>query len=263
MSKELNRLVHGHFQHIIDTRTVIFDIEHILFEALAVAGFAFEGDIGHELHLDRDPAFSFTFFTSPAFLIKGEIGSRIAHLLSQRLLTVKFTDLIIGPDIGHRVGTGTLSDGVLVDKLDTFDHVHIAFQAGTVNHQAGSLVQIMLDTFVENITHERTFTRTADACYDCHHIQGELHIDPFQIVFTGTFHLDIIIPGTAIKGHFYLVLSRQIPDGIAVATGFQIVHITLIDHFPTQATGLRTDVDNVIGRTDNLFVMLHHNNRIT
>ena len=104
----------------------------------------------------------------------------------------------------------------------------------------------MLDTFVENITHERTFTRTADTCYDCHHIQWELHINPFQIVFTGTFHLDIIIPGTTIKGHFYLVLSRQIPDGIA-----------------TQATGLRTDVDNVIGRTDNLFVMLHHNNRIT
>ena len=140
MSKELNRLVHGHFQHIIDTRTVIFDIEYILFEALAMAGFAFEGDIGHELHLDRDLSFSFTFFTSSAFLIKGEIGSRIAHLLSQRLLTVKFTDLIVGPDIGHRIGTGTLADGVLVDELDIFDHVHIAFQAGTVNHQAGSLV---------------------------------------------------------------------------------------------------------------------------
>ena len=76
-----------------------------------MAGFAFEGDIGHELHLDRDLSFSFTFFTSSAFLIKGEIGSRIAHLLSQRLLTVKFTDLIVGPDIGHRVGTGTLADG--------------------------------------------------------------------------------------------------------------------------------------------------------
>jgi len=78
--EELDRLIHGHFQHIVYVSALILYIQYILLEAFAVASLAFQGDIRHKLHLYRDLALALTFLTATSFFIKGEIGGVISHL---------------------------------------------------------------------------------------------------------------------------------------------------------------------------------------
>ena len=85
--EELDRLIHGHFQHIVYVSALILYIQYILLEAFAVASLAFQGDIRHKLHLYRDLALALTFLTATSFFIKGKISGVISHLLRKRLLT--------------------------------------------------------------------------------------------------------------------------------------------------------------------------------
>ena len=245
--EELDCLVDSHFQHIIDIHTVIFHIQHILFETLSMAAFAFQRDIRHKLHFHRDTAVPFTFFTASAFLIKREIGRRISQLFRQWLFTEQFTDLVVSTDISHRIRTRTLTDRVLIDKLDTLYHLHITFQAGTIHHQPGRIIQIMLYPFIKDIPHQRTLSRTADTGNNRHHVQRKFHIYPFQVILTGPFHLYIIIPQAPESGDFNLIFTGQITDRITVAAGLQVIHIPLVDHFAPQTSSLRTYIYNIIG----------------
>ena len=63
-------------------------------------------------------------------------------------------------------------------------------------------------------------------------------------------------------GYGNLLFSQQVAYGMTVAAFLQIFHVTLVDYFPSQASGIRTDIDNIVGCTDNLFVVLYYHYRI-
>ena len=86
--EELDRLIDGHLQQVIDARPFEQHIQHLLLEPLAVAAVAREGDVGHELHLDRDLSLSLALFATASLLVEGEIGRLEAHLFGQRLVGI-------------------------------------------------------------------------------------------------------------------------------------------------------------------------------
>ncbi len=45
---------------------------------------------------------------------------------------------------------------------------------------------------------------------------------------------------------------------MTIAAFFQVFHIALINDFSSQAAGIRTDIDDVIGGTDYFFIVLYH-----
>ncbi len=49
---------------------------------------------------------------------------------------------------------------------------------------------------------------------------------------------------------------------MAIATLLEVVHITLIDNLSPQTSRFRTNIDDIIRRTDNLLIMLHHDHGI-
>ena len=49
---------------------------------------------------------------------------------------------------------------------------------------------------------------------------------------------------------------------MAVTVLFQIFHVSLVDDFPSQASGFGADIHNVVGGTDDFFIMLYHYNSI-
>ncbi len=56
-----------------------------VFEAFAVAGFAFQYKVCHELHFYSDGAFSLAFFATAAFAVEAEVSGGVSHLLGKRL----------------------------------------------------------------------------------------------------------------------------------------------------------------------------------
>ena len=58
------------------------------------------------------------------------------------------------------------------------------------------------------------------------------------------------------------LFAQQIAHGVAVAAFLQILHVALVDDFASQTSRIRADVDDIVGGTDDFFVVLYHYNRI-
>ena len=117
LGEELYGLVDGHLQNVVDALSVEFYFEYLALKTLAVAGLAFEREVGHELHLYGHCAFALTLFASAALGVEAEESRREVHLLRQGLLGHEFANLVVGLDVGDGVGARRLADGILVDKL--------------------------------------------------------------------------------------------------------------------------------------------------
>ena len=62
-------------------------------------------------------------------------------------------------------------------------------------------------------------------------------------------------------GNFFF--SQKIADGITVASFFEVFHVTLIDDFSSQTSGVGTDVNNIICCTNDFLVMFYNYYRVT
>ena len=118
-------------------------------------------------------------------------------------------------------------------------------------------------SLVEDFAYQSALARTAYTGNDGHHVQGEAHIDSFQVVLAGTFNLDVVVPRTWGNGWFDGLFSQQIAYGVTLAAGLQVFHVALIDYFASQASGIRADVDDVVGSADDFLVMFYHHHRIS
>ena len=58
------------------------------------------------------------------------------------------------------------------------------------------------------------------------------------------------------------LFTQEIAHGMAIASLLKVVHVALIDDFASQASGIRADVDDVVGRTDDFLVVLYYHHRI-
>ena len=115
--EEFNGLVNGHFQYIVDIDIMEFHFQRICLEAFAVAGFALQHKVRHELHLYGDGSFALALLATAAFTVEAEMAGGIAHLFGEGLLCPKFAYFVVGLYVGYRVGTRGLADRVLVYKL--------------------------------------------------------------------------------------------------------------------------------------------------
>ena len=64
--EEVEGLVDRHFENVVNVLSLETHIEHLVLEAATVARFAFEYEIGHELHLHFHRAFALAFFAATA-----------------------------------------------------------------------------------------------------------------------------------------------------------------------------------------------------
>ena len=83
--EELNRLVDGHLQYIVDAFIVEFHFQRVGFEAFSMTRFTLQYQVCHKLHFYSDGSFSFTLFATSAFTIETEESGGISHLFRQRL----------------------------------------------------------------------------------------------------------------------------------------------------------------------------------
>ena len=141
--------------------------------------------------------------------------------------------------------------------------LQVAADGDELTRAVTAFVQLTFQGTVENITYQGTFAGSADTGHHGHYIERKADVYSFQIVFAGAFYFYVVVPGAAMLRYRNGLFAQQVSYGIAVAVFLQVVHGTLVNDFSSQASGLGTYIDDVVCRTDNFFVVLHHNHRIT
>ena len=94
-------------------------------------------------------------------------------------------------------------------------------------------------------------------------MQRKFHIYLFQVIFPRSFYLNILIPWAGTCSEFYLFISRQIANGMAIALFLQVGDSALVDNFTAKPSRIRANIDDIIGRPYDFFVVLYNDDRIT
>ena len=80
-SKVLERLLHVHFQHVVDVLVLEANLQRLAVEALAFADGARHPDVGEEVHLQPIGAVAFARFAAAA----GDVEAESARLVAATL----------------------------------------------------------------------------------------------------------------------------------------------------------------------------------
>src|SRR5262249_25284067 len=101
--EEAHRFADGQVQNFVNVLAAVFDVEDRRLEPRAFALFAYELDVGQELHLDGDRAVAFAHVASPSRNVEREMAGVVAARLSFARRGEGLADRVVDLDVGHGV----------------------------------------------------------------------------------------------------------------------------------------------------------------
>ena len=128
----------------------------------------------------------------------------------QRLLGEELADVVVGLDVGHRVGAGAAAYRVLVHEFDRGYAVQVASQFPERAGPGSDLVDHPVEGGVEDVAHEGGFARSADSDDSGHDIERKAHVDVLEVVLAGIADLDVLLPGAFDRVNGNLLSTQQI-----------------------------------------------------
>ena len=140
--EEFHRLLDRHIEDIIDAFPFIFDLQRFPVIALAAADLTRHIDIRQEMHLDLDDTIATAGFTSSALDIEAESSLAVTLGLCVRRRSKQIADQIKYSGISSGVGSGSPSDGRLVNVDDFVQLFHTFDTLVSAGNAAGSSLSI-------------------------------------------------------------------------------------------------------------------------
>jgi hypothetical protein len=121
--EEPERFVDRHLEDGSDVAAAVVHAEHLRAEAPALAMVAAHEDVGHEVHLDLQPAHAFAGFATPARSVEAE--RRRVELGEARRGRRREQGAHVGQPlhVGERIGARRAADRRLVDEDDAVHEV--------------------------------------------------------------------------------------------------------------------------------------------
>ena len=116
---------------------------------------------------------------------------------------------------------------------------------------------------IENVVDQRGFTGSGDTCYRNQHAQREFDCEILQIVFFSTTDFNIAFRSSRLLSDRNCFSSSKIIPGERLFVFEQRFWAACVNHTTALSTGAWPKVDDMIGRSDGVFVMLHHDDGIT
>ena len=117
----LQRLLHVHFQHVVDVLALEADLQRLAVEAPALADGARHPDVGEEIHLQPIGAVALARLAAAARLVEAEAARLVAANLRLGQLGEQSADLVEDLDVRRRVRARRAADRRLVDVDDLVD----------------------------------------------------------------------------------------------------------------------------------------------
>ena len=229
---------------------------------MALAHLAGHVHVGEEVHLDADDAVALAGLAPAALDVKGEpAGGKAPHL---GLLGggEQLPDVVEEPGVGGGVGPGGPADGGLVD-LDHLVQVLQPQQLLVLPRVGVGPVQLRRQLFVEDLVDKAGLPRPGDPG-DAHELpQGDLHVDPLQVVLGGALDLQEFPAARAAGfGDFHLPLAAQILPGQGLLALLDALGGPGVDNLSPVDARPRAHVHDVVRLPHGVLVVLHHDDRV-
>ena len=148
------------------------------------------------------------------------------------------------------------------------DGLIVTLQSAILAWRVADLAKMTLEGRVEDALDERGLATARDTCNNCHHVEGEIDGDTLEVVHARALDSNLTIPGATTGRKRDFVLMGEIAERVAPLDGGTVERWPFwnrasIHDFATQTASIRTDIDEVVGSTHNLFVVLDNDNSIT
>ena len=159
-------------------------LQGLAVEACPVTDIAGHVHIRQELHLDAQLALPLAGFAAPAMHIEREASGFVAAHLAFRQLGEQLADLVEHAGISARVGARRAPDGRLVDVDDLVQYARCPRCAHIRPGWVCAPVQAWRQGVVEDIDHQRGFTRSGHPGDADQLAQRDLDVNILQVVGT-------------------------------------------------------------------------------
>ena len=187
----------------------------------------------------------------------------------QGLFGHEFADFVEGFDVGDGIRARGAANGVLVDEIDGLNGVEVAGELGVFAGAVARLVELTQKGLIEDVAHKGGFARARHPRHDGEYVERELHVDAAEIVLASTDDVDVAVPPAA-RGRYGngLGTGEEVERVAASHGGAGVVggsfgrNFALPHHFAAESTGFGTDVDEVVGGADDVFVVFDHNDGV-
>ena len=256
--EELDGLVDGHVEDVGDRLALELHFERFAVVALALAHVAGDVDVGQEVHLDLEDAVAFAFLAAPALDVEREPARAVAAGLGLGQAGKPVAQWAEGADIGGRVGSRRAADRRLVDVDDLVEE----FEAGEVivrGRVHARAVEPPAHGLVQRVDHQRRLAAARDAGHRDE--QAERYVDGDVLE---------VVAGSAVEVKLLALLAaRRRSGGISMpmrperyapviesGMAHDVLGRALGDDVAAVDASARTDVDDVVGGEDRVFVVL-------
>src|SRR5699024_10559929 len=154
-------------------------------------------------------------------------------------------------------------DRTLVDVHDLVDLSGAVDSQVTPRHVAGP-VEFLGQRLVQDLVDQGGLSGTGHPGHHGEHTQRESDVDPCQVVLPSTLDHELVplAQGATSGGQLDGAAPGQVVTGQRVGRGQQLVDGTRHHDVTTVLTRPGTDVDDPIGRTDGVLVVLDHDERV-
>ena len=261
--EELRGLRDGHLQHLGDVLALVAHLERLAVVARALTHLARHVHVRQEVHLDLDGAVAVAGLAATALDVEGEAPGLVAAHLGLLGLGEQVADLVEHAGVRRRVGARGTPDRALV-------HLHElvqVLQPFDLLHPAGNLaraVELILQRLRQNLVHQRGFAGAGHAGHGHQHAERDVHADVVQVVLSRAddLQLPLLIDVPPVLRHLDHLAASQVVARDGVLGLENAFRLALVDHFPAVLAGARADVDEPVGFTDGVLVVLHHDQRV-
>ena len=257
------RLVHVHFEDVVDRMALERHAERVAVEPLPPADGAFDPDVGEEIHFELLRAVPLARLAAAAGDVEAE-PARLKPLGARfRQIGEKPADVVEEFDIRRGVRAGRPPDRRLVDRdhlVEMPDPLDGAAGAGI----ADPAVQVAVQDFGQDVVDQRALAAAADTRHTDHAPERNLDVDVLEVVLRRAPDHQLFAGRLlARRGNRDRFRAVQEPRGQAgLFRRKDVGDRSLRDDLPPFDAGAGPEIDEPVGGEHRLFVMLDHDHRV-
>lgn len=252
--KEREGFLAGHRKHFGNGFPFEFHFERFGIVPASLAGFAFDVDVGKEVHFDLLHSRAFAYFATPPLGVEGEPPRSVSAFFRFEGGGEHLPYVGEKPSVGGDVGVGRASDGRLVDDDGLVQVVHSPDFPAFSRIGKGVLPETPKHPVGKDIHYERRFSGTRNARDRRKDSEGNFYVEVFQIVLACAEDFDVSRRSPVPLGKTYALAPREIGSGLAIGRQYFVEGSGKHDLAPV-LSGARTDVDDMVGGFHDVFVV--------
>ena len=246
----------GLIEYLGDVATAIFDFEGLAVVAFAGTGFARDIDVGEEMHFDFLDAFAGARFAAATFDIETKSPCLVPAELGLGGGGEEIADVGEDSCVGGRITLGRAADATLVDDNGFVEMLDAEDGLGGAADVFGT-IELGEEFAGEDGIDEAALPTAGYAGYADEAAKRDVDGEVLEVVLCCIYNLDLLTtPLPALCGHVDRLTPGEVGAGDAVWVGHELLRGALADDLTAVLTGSWPYVDEVVGATHDVFVVL-------